>query len=142
MAWVINRSNTRLSYLQEMIGALSLLIRQTGFQLERIESQSGDFPEIDLDDRILPATLDILYTRTNAPGKLPLIMTEEGIDLPALMRQCNGLFKAQRLPFRLLLLAPMNHHWCVLFCELGTAERAAKSKWGQLFMPAKNTPSH
>lgn len=116
--------------VQVFLNAFALLIRMSKVQLKNIENDDGS--EIEPTDYFADGNYRIPYLYGTTEDNLPLQIKEGKINIFAFCKGTNNMLKTNRSSYRLLLLAPNQSKWGMIFCQIAEANRAHKSKWGQV----------
>jgi hypothetical protein len=117
---------------QTFLNSFALLIRSSKIQLKTLEMANGE--EIAPTEVLLNDEYRIPYTIGTEDGNLRLYIKEDRYDIFDLVRSTNQMLKKQKSIYRLLLLAPNEDKWGMIFTQIAEANRAHKGKWGQLLL--------
>lgn len=120
-------------HVKERIFALEELVRAEGVQFRNIRTNEGEL----MHDRtpVTDGEYRVRYMIRELEGFVPITLREGTLDVPLLVRQLNGICRAQRWSYRLVLLPPQENTYCVLRCNIAAAERTAATQWGSLEYP-------
>lgn len=129
---IVDASDNRVPNLLELLDGISHIIRHSGMQLGKCLSEAGAL--LSRDAVLYDETYTVHYVFREQKGTLPFVVRDGKMDICSFVRGLNTKQKAFRSHSRMLVLAPDENTWCIVYCGLTEAERASASKWGQLYI--------